>query len=110
MLTEKLRKGYGGILDLVVKLMGLNTSNPLSVNPWGLFSIAQYDVPGFSPVTWKSCFVPTLKFVIPVVKLPVIDFDEFALASFFRTQVELDIRESSNLFESSKSFGNTTMP
>ena len=112
MQTEKMN-GYRGIPDLVVKFTGLNNSKPRLVNRWLLSPpvaiMAQYDVAGFSPVTWNSCFVPSLKFgiAVPVVTLAGIgSFDEFPLMwpSLFRAQVELEIHEIN------ESFGCTETP
>lgn len=94
MMTERMRKGCRSILDLVWKFIGLNTWKWSPASPWELFPsiamVAQYDVPGFSPVTWNSFFGSLLKFVIPVVKLyrfPLI------WASFLTAQVEFLIDE-----------------
>lgn len=97
MLTGRMRNF---IPDLVVKFTGLNTSKPLPAIPWELlFVIAQYEVPGFSPLTWNSCFV-----MFPVVMFPVkVGSKDVTLASlirlsFFHAQDELEMSWIDELF------------
>lgn len=92
MLTGRMRNF---IPDLVVKFTGLNTSKPLPATPWELFlMIAQYEVPGFSPLMWNSCFMPPVKFVFKGVTLASLIVRRF----FIRAQDELEMSWIDELF------------